>query len=96
VGTVNGYLDDIPLVDIRRFQEEWLQLLNNASPEIERRIVETGEFTAETEERLRASLEQFKALFVTTGRPETMGPERVVPSTDDQDERLSRTIVDTS
>jgi F-type H+-transporting ATPase subunit alpha len=89
-----GRLDEIPLGDIARFQREWFELLDNAHPGIGKRIRDTTDLTEETEEALSASLDQFMQLFVVTGKPESLSPERVVPKMDDHDHRLSDSIVD--
>ena len=59
----NGYLDDIPVNDIERFEDEFLQFINDSKPEIPEDIVATGELTEETEEKLKAAIEEFKSSF---------------------------------
>ena len=88
-----GYLDDIPLCDIPRFQKEWLDLLDSAYTGITRQITDKGDMTEEIEISLETSITQFKAIFVLTGKPETIGRKRVVPKMDEQDQRISDSMV---
>ena len=59
----NGYLDDIPVEDINRFEDEFLEFMDAQKPEIGQDIVETEELTEETEEKLQEAIEEFKADF---------------------------------
>ncbi|MBM7557010.1 F0F1 ATP synthase subunit alpha [Halanaerobacter jeridensis] len=59
----NGYLDDIPVNDIERFEAEFLAFMDAEKPEIAESIVETGELTEETEEKLQAAIQEFKDNF---------------------------------
>jgi F-type H+-transporting ATPase subunit alpha len=91
---VNGFLDDLPLRDLARFQKEWFEMLDNADPEIGRDIVQNRDLTPENEDRLRESIRRFKEMFVVTERAVTLAPERVVPPMDDRDLRISATMVE--
>ena len=57
----NGYLDDLAVDDIGRFEEEFLNFMESNNPEIGEKIAETGELEEEAEEELKAALEEFKA-----------------------------------
>jgi F-type H+/Na+-transporting ATPase subunit alpha len=59
---INGHLDDIPVVDVPRFQEELRQYLRTEGA-ISKEIEETGDLSDELEERLREQIEKFKASF---------------------------------
>ncbi|MCX7591410.1 MAG: hypothetical protein N2255_07245, partial [Kiritimatiellae bacterium] len=88
---VRGHLDDVPVVDLARFQREWFGLLDNASPHIGREILRTGDLSVELEKALEESISSFKKIFVTTGDVRTFSRERVVPLPDDRDRDLMRT-----
>ncbi len=60
---VNGYLDDIPVSAVRRFEEEFLEFMRTRYPEIGRAIRETGDLPEELEKALRRAIEDFKAAF---------------------------------
>jgi len=92
---VGGHLDDIPLCDLQRFQKEWLEFLESAHPDVRRRILTSGELTDDTESALAASVGQIKQIFVATGEPTALSQGRVVLRMDDQDFRLSETMVET-
>ncbi len=58
----NGYLDDIPVVDVSRFHAELIQSLQ-AEGEILKQIVETRDLPDEAVAKLRAHLDSFKSSF---------------------------------
>jgi F-type H+-transporting ATPase subunit alpha len=60
---VNGYLDDIPVAAVRRFEEEFLEFMRTRHPEVGRQIRQTGDLPEELERALRAAIEEFKAGF---------------------------------
>jgi F-type H+/Na+-transporting ATPase subunit alpha len=62
---INGYLDDIPVEDVPRFQEELRQYLRTEGA-IYKEIRETGDLSDEAAERLRSELEKFKGSFNIT------------------------------
>ncbi len=57
----NGYLDDVPVAQVKEVQRNLLCWLHESHPEIGRTIAETKDFTAETEEALKKALQEFKA-----------------------------------
>lgn len=57
----NGYLDNVPVPEVKAFQNGFLRWVREAHPEIGRAIAETTDFTEETEAALRRALEEFKA-----------------------------------
>ncbi len=58
-----GYLDDIPLEEVKRFEAEFLQFMDENKRDILDEIVEKKEITDENEEKLRAAIEEFKGKF---------------------------------
>ncbi|MGM0369262.1 MAG: F0F1 ATP synthase subunit alpha [Bacillota bacterium] len=62
----NGYLDDIPVNDIEKFEEEFLEFMDDTRPEIAEDIVETGELTDEIEEKLQEAIGEFQDDFETS------------------------------
>jgi F-type H+-transporting ATPase subunit alpha len=59
---VNGYLDEIPVNDVPRFQDELRENLKAESSILES-LRESGELSDETEEKLRQELDRFKQGF---------------------------------
>jgi hypothetical protein len=66
----NGYLDDIPVDDAKRFEEELLQYLETRHAEIAKHIATEGTLPDEVEGKLKAAIEGFKKQF----RPTEEGP----------------------
>lgn len=60
----NGYLDDVEVQSVRRFETEFLAFVDTNFPQIGKAIVETGELSKETVELLTQAAEKFKATFV--------------------------------
>ena len=77
-----GYLDELPVVDARRFVEEFAQHLETRHPEILSVIKTTGELNDDTETKLKGAIDEFAQTFVAT--------EGV--STDDADAELEAPI----
>ncbi|HHW07083.1 MAG TPA: F0F1 ATP synthase subunit alpha [Clostridia bacterium] len=59
----NGYLDDIPVEQVRPFEKEFLPYLRNSHPEILRDIRESGKLSDETIAALKGAIEEFKQTF---------------------------------
>ncbi len=62
---VNGYLDDVPTVDIPRFHEELREALRDEKS-VYAAIRESGDLTDETAEKLNGELEKLKGRFQTS------------------------------
>jgi F-type H+-transporting ATPase subunit alpha len=61
---VNGYLDDIPTVDIPRFHEELREQLRTG--ELYKTIRESKDLSDETSEALNKAIEHYKGIFNPT------------------------------
>ncbi len=55
-----GFLDDIAVEDIRRFELELYQFLDKSKPEVVQAIREKEELSHEINNQLRAALQEFK------------------------------------
>jgi F-type H+-transporting ATPase subunit alpha len=60
---VNGYLDDIPVPQIQRFQDELREYMRT-DESVLAKIRETGDLDEETEQKLRDEIEKFTKSFV--------------------------------
>lgn len=60
---VKGYLDDIPVDNIERFEKEFLSYLHSNYPDIGEIIHEEGKLSEETEEKLVKAIKEFKDKF---------------------------------
>ncbi|MEY4479714.1 MAG: hypothetical protein RLZZ267_392 [Bacillota bacterium] len=58
-----GFLDDIEVADVLRFEKEFLQYAESNTPEIFKSIIDTKDLTKENEEAIQASLNAFKKGF---------------------------------
>lgn len=61
-----GYLDEIPIPEIQRYQADFLQELENMHADILKSIRETKDLTKENEEKLNNMLKDFTERFKTT------------------------------
>ena len=59
----SGELDDIPLPRCREFEQQFLQYMEAAHPEVGRTITESKEISADTEETLKTAIKEFKSGF---------------------------------
>ncbi len=84
-----GFLDDIPVVDVNRFQIELLEFVESRHGEIGRAVAEKGELPEDLAERLEAAIKEFRASFLTSeGRP--LKEAEAQPLTDEEQEALKR------
>ncbi len=60
---VRGFLDDIPVEDITRFEQEFLAFLDAFHPEICTNIRDTKDLTADNEKALQNAISAFKNAF---------------------------------
>ncbi|ADG07843.1 F0F1 ATP synthase subunit alpha [Kyrpidia tusciae] len=60
---VNGYLDDIPVTAVRRFETEFLSFVDSTYPQIYKSIVESRDLTEETVNLLKEAVTKFKESF---------------------------------
>ena len=61
----SGYLDDIEVSDVHRFESEMLAYLH-ANSDVPAKIKETGQFDSNTEQALKAAVEKFRSGFVSS------------------------------
>lgn len=58
-----GYLDEIPVADILRFEKEFLAFIDSNHPEIPASIRDTKDLTADNENALKQAIENFRKGF---------------------------------
>lgn len=63
---VKGYLDDIPLGDIRRFESEFLSFVKSQHADVLQSIIDTKDLVADNEAKLKEVIEKFKKGFATS------------------------------
>jgi F-type H+-transporting ATPase subunit alpha len=69
---INGFLDDVPVQDIPRFQDELREFLRTEGS-MYKEIAETGDLPDELAEKLNAEIEKFKQGFNTSDEPALAG-----------------------
>ncbi len=79
----NGFLDDLPVEDVRRFEAELYQFLDNSRPEILKTIRETRELKDETRKQLSDAIKEVKGRFTSSLKPQA--PARQAPSNGTRD-----------
>jgi F-type H+-transporting ATPase subunit alpha len=62
-----GYLDDVPVEDVRRFENEFLNELERSDAGIYAAIRETGDLSGDTVVALKDAVEKFRTGFEKTG-----------------------------
>ncbi len=60
----NGYLDDIPVADVTKFEAELLPFIEAKYPEIYQNILSQKKIDDETDALLKKALDEFKSTFV--------------------------------
>jgi F-type H+-transporting ATPase subunit alpha len=63
----NGYLDDVPIDDVGRFEQEFLAEVSRKHAGIYDSIRETGQLSEDTSTALKDAIEQFRRGFEITG-----------------------------
>jgi F-type H+-transporting ATPase subunit alpha len=59
----NGYLDDVPVTAVRKFETEWLAFIAKQYPEIAHNIQTAKLISPDDEKRLHEAAKAFKAQF---------------------------------
>src|ERR1700756_270697 len=73
----NGSLDDVPVEDIDRFEDEFLDYLQRSHAGILQTIRETNQLGEETENKLNDAVNEFKKGFAATGGGSVVPDEHV-------------------
>ena len=61
---INGYIDDVPLDKVQAFETNFHRFMEANHPETGKSIAQEKEISAETEEALKAAIEEFKQGFL--------------------------------
>jgi F-type H+/Na+-transporting ATPase subunit alpha len=69
---INGFLDDIPVQDVPRFQDELRETLRTEGT-VYKEIADTGDLSDDLAEKLSAEIEKFKQGFNTSDTPALAG-----------------------
>ena len=80
----SGYLDDVPVDDISRFEEQFLGTLGRKHPGIYESISATGELNEDTTTALKDAIEDFRRGFEITGGGMLVPEESEEPMGEDE------------
>ena len=83
----SGYLDDVPIEDIGRFEEEFLGTLGRKHAGIYESISTTGELNEDTTTALKDAIEDFRRGFEITGGGMLVSDEPEEPMEEDEVQR---------
>jgi F-type H+-transporting ATPase subunit alpha len=81
----NGFLDNVPVPDVRRFERELLEFMESSHPEILEHIRGQGTLPDEVESQLRDAVTEFARRF-RTGEGKSVSPPRDQAEPMDPDE----------
>src|SRR4051794_38164886 len=85
----NGYLDDVPVEDVRRFEAELLEFMRTRKEEVGKAIVEGGALTDDVEAQLKEAVEEFTKGFQASEQHTAPKSEEPVEG---EDEDASETV----
>jgi F-type H+-transporting ATPase subunit alpha len=63
---VKGFLDDIPVADVKRFEKDFLSFMVSDHQDVLQSIRDTKDLVADNEAALKAAIEKFKKSFATS------------------------------
>ncbi len=63
---INGYLDDVPTEDIKKFEKNFLKFMDEKYPDVGHLISKTKDLDEKTEEKLKSGILEFKNIFKKT------------------------------
>ena len=58
-----GYFDDVPRASVAAAEKELLTFMREQKSEVRNKLIETGELATDTENALKAALEEFKKQY---------------------------------
>ena len=61
---INGYVDDVPVSKVTSFEANFYRFMEANHPELGKAITETEDLSADTEEKLKAAIDEFKKSFI--------------------------------
>jgi F-type H+-transporting ATPase subunit alpha len=89
----NGYLDDVPVGDVARFEDDFLDYLQRSHDGIYASIRETGELTDDTTTVLKDAIEEFRRSFEIGGGEMLVSAEEEAAEPTDEEDIDRETVV---
>ncbi len=88
----NGYLDDVPVEDVSRFEAEFLDEVGRKHQGIYDSIRETGDLSEDTATALKDAIDQFRRGFEITGGGMLVSDEPAEPLGEESSDKLKRFV----
>ncbi len=85
-----GFVDDIPLEDVRRFESELLQFVDSRHPQIAEQVGSTGALSDELAETLRGAIKELRSTFQPTGDRGPLKEAGATPLSEEEQEALKK------
>jgi F-type H+-transporting ATPase subunit alpha len=86
----NGFLDDAPVEDVKRFEQEFILFVESRHPQIGEHIRSEGTLPDDVAEQLREAIKEFRETFqVSEGHP-PLKEAAAPPLMDEQQEVLKK------
>ncbi|HJP66218.1 MAG TPA: F0F1 ATP synthase subunit alpha, partial [Actinomycetota bacterium] len=85
----NGFLDDLPVPDAKRFESELLDYLGSRQGDLGKQIAESGELSDELADKLRSAIKEFRSTFQPSEGAELKEAE-AEPLSEEELERLKK------
>jgi len=86
----NGFLDDLPVEDAKRFQAEFLQFMDSRHPQVGEEIERTGSLPDDLADALRAGVKEFRSTFQPSGDRGPLKEAGAEPLTEEEQEALKK------
>jgi F-type H+/Na+-transporting ATPase subunit alpha len=86
----NGYLDDVPVTDAKRFELEFRAFMESRNRDLGQVIKEKGQLPDDVIEQLKEAIGEFRSIFVVSEGHPPLKEQRADPMTDEQQEALKR------
>jgi F-type H+-transporting ATPase subunit alpha len=68
-----GYIDQIPVEDVKRYEQDLIEYVHSRVPEVPREIAENGKMQDATAKKLADAVDDFTKQFVATGSDDMSG-----------------------
>jgi len=88
----NGYLDDVPVEDVSRFEAEFLDDVGRKHQGIYDSIRETGQLSEDTATALKDAINQFRRGFEITGGGMLVSDEPAEPLGEESSDTVKRYV----
>jgi F-type H+/Na+-transporting ATPase subunit alpha len=88
----NGYLDDVPVEDVSRFEAEFLDEVGRKHQGIYDSIRETGDLSEDTATALKDAIDQFRRGFEITGGGMLVSDEPAEPLADESSDKVKKFV----